>query len=207
VDVALNYTLSRANSELGQGVDETGLGPNTIQDATDPFASVQYGPAASDARPLVSVSGMIPLGWQMQLAPLLYFRSALPVFITDGIDRNGDFVANDIPDRASAFDRVDRPPRDIGPCRTINCGRGAASSQFNLRVSRRFELRGSRLVAIAEVFNLFNARNPSRFNPLRLLGPTDVASPNPDFMQPTAFAGDFQQPVQRIGQLALRWAF
>ncbi len=38
IDFALSYTLSRAKSDLGQGVDETGLGPNTIQDATDPFA-------------------------------------------------------------------------------------------------------------------------------------------------------------------------
>jgi len=207
IDVALNYTLSRARSELGQGVDETGLGPNTIQDATDPFAPVAYGPAASDARQLVSLSAIIPLKWGIQVSPVFYYRSALPVFLTEGLDRNNDSINNDIPDRAHAFDGVGHAPRDIGPCRTINCGRGAGSSLFNLRVSRRFALRGSRFTVIAEGFNLFNASNPSTFNGRRLLGTPQSPSANPDFLQPTSFAGDFQQPVQRAGQVALRWSF
>jgi hypothetical protein len=209
LDFALSYTLAKARSELGQGVDETGLGPNTIQDATDPFAPVEYGPAASDARHLVSLSAIVPVVWQIQVAPLFHHRSALPVFITDGVDRNNDFNANDIPERAVAFCGVGRPARDVGPCRTINCGRGAASTTFDLRVSRRFNFRGSHLTAIAEIFNLFDASNPSAFNvnARRLLGTVQSASPNPDFLQPASFSGDFQQPVQRVGQLALRWSF
>lgn len=144
LDFAFSNTLSRATSELGQGLDETGLGPNTIQDATDPFAAVQDGPSTSDATYLVSLSAIIPLPWQMQVSPLFYYRSALPVFIVEGIDRNNDFVNNDIPDRAFAFDDVGQPPRDIGSCRTINRGRGAASSQVSLRLSRPFALRNSR---------------------------------------------------------------
>jgi hypothetical protein len=207
LDFALSYTLAKARSELGQGVDETGLGMNTIQDATDPFAPVQYGPAASDARHLVSLSAIVPLLWQLQVAPLFHYRSALPVFITDGVDRNNDFNNNDIPERAFAFDGVGEAPKNIGPCVTINCGRGAGSSQFNLRVSRQCQLRGSRLTVIAEGFNLFNASNPAAFIGRRLLGTAQSSSPNPDFLQPTSFSGDFQQPVQRIGQVALRWSF
>ena len=207
LDFALNYTLSRAKSELGQGVDETGLGPNTIQDATDPFAAVGYGPASSDARHLVSFSAIVPLGWQMQLAPIFYYRSALPVFIIEGLDRNNDFTTNDIPDRAFAFDGVGQTAREIGACETVNCGRGAASSQFSLRVSRQFALHGSRVTLIGEVFNLFNASNPSGFNGRRLIGTVQASSPNPDFLQPTSFSGDFQQPVQRVAQVALRWSF
>jgi len=30
---------------------------------------------------------------------------------------------------------------------------------------------------------------------------------NPDFMRPTAYSGDFQQPEQRIGQIGLRFSF
>ena len=105
IDFALNYTLSRARSELGQGVDETGLGPNTIQDATDPFAPVKYGPAASDARHLVSLSAIVPLAGQIQVAPVFYYRSALPVFIIEGLDRNADSINNDIPDRAFSVRR------------------------------------------------------------------------------------------------------
>ena len=207
IDFTLNYTLARAKSELGQGVDETGLGPNTLQDATAPFAPVQYGPAASDARHLVSCSAIVPLRWQIQLAPVFYYRSALPVFIIENIDRNNDSFVGDIPDRAFAFDSIDGPPRDIGQCRTINCGRGASSTQFDLRMSRRFTLRASHLTVIGEVFNLFNASNPSAFNARRLIGTAQSSSANPTFMQPSSFAGDFQQAVQRVGQIALRWSF
>jgi hypothetical protein len=207
LDFALNYTLSGARSELGQGVDETGLGPNTIQDAEDPFATVGYGPAASDARHLVSLSAIVPLGWQTQLAPIFYYRSALPVFIVEGLDRNNDGNNNDVSDRAFAFDGAGRAAREIGACATVNCGRGAASSQFNMRLSRQFVLYGSRLTLIGEVFNLFNASNPSGFRTPRLIVEKGVPLPNPDFLQPAAFSGDFQQPVQRAGQLAVRWTF
>jgi hypothetical protein len=207
IDLALNYTLSRAKSDLGQALDETGLGPNTIQDATNPFAPVAFGPASSDARHLVSVSALVPLKWRIQVAPVLYYRSALPVFITEGLDRNGDFNNNDLPDRAFAYD-AGGPPRDLGACVTINCGRGAAHTQLNLRVSKRMMLHGgSRLDVIAEVFNLFDASNPSTFNGRRLLGSTQNSTANPDFLQPTSYAGDFQRSEQRVGQVALRWGF
>ena len=50
----------------------------------------------------------------------------------------------------------------MGACETINCGRGAALAQFNLRVSKVFKLpHGMNLEAIGEVFNLFNAINPN----------------------------------------------
>ena len=208
IDFALSYTLSRAKSDLGQGVDETGLGPNTIQDATNPFAPVQFGLASSDARHLVSLSAIIPVKWDIQVAPIFYYRSALPVFTIEGLDRNNDFVNNDNPDRAFAFDGLGRPPRDIGSCPAINCGRGAASTQFNIRLSKRIVLLGgSRVEVIGEVFNLLNASNPSAFNARRLLGSIQSPVANPDFMQPTSFSGDFQRPEQRVGQLALRWTF
>jgi hypothetical protein len=207
LDFAVSYTLSNAKSELGQAVDETGLGPNTIQDATDPFAPVQFGPAATDARHLLSVSAVIPLKWRVQVAPILYYRSALPVFITEGIDRNGDTINNDIPERAFAYDDVGQPPRETGSCTTINCGRGAAATQFNLRISKRIALGAARLDVIAEVFNLFDAANPSGFVARRLLGSAQNPLANPDFMQPTAFSGDAQRPEQRVGQVALRWGF
>ena len=208
IDFALSYTLSRAKSDLGQGVDETGLGPNTIQDAANPFAPVQFGLASSDARHLVSLSAIIPVQWDIQVAPIFYYRSALPVFTFQGLDRNNDFVNNDIPDRAFAFDGLGRPPRDIGSCPTINCGRGASSTQFNVRVSKQMALpNGSRLDVIGEVFNLFDASNPSGFNARRFLGSIQSPVANPGFMQPTSFSGDFQRPEQRVGQLALRWTF
>src|SRR5262249_42504377 len=113
------------------------------------------------------------------------------------------------PDRSYVFDGIGHPPREIGPCLTINCGRGAASSQFNLRLTKRFTAGTSRVTAIVEGFNLLNARNPSGFITRRLITDSNTGQlvTNPAFLQPTTFSGDFQQPVQRALQLALRWSF
>jgi hypothetical protein len=207
IDVAASYTLSSAKSLFGQAVDETGLGANVsrVLDAVNPFAAVGFGPASADARHRISASAIVPMPWGVQVAPIFYYRSALPVTTIEGVDRNNDFVNNDLPDRAYTFDGVGRAPKDIGPCTTINCSRGAKFSQLNARLSRRFTLAGgSRVDVIAEAFNVFNASNPAAFNARRLLGPNN---PNPDFMQPSASAGDFQQPEQRVGQIGVRWMF
>jgi hypothetical protein len=59
--------------------------------------------------------------------------------------------------------------------------------------------------AIAEVFNLFNARNPSLpISQRRILNDGTI---NPLFMQPERFAGDVGQPEQRIGQVGFRLTF
>jgi hypothetical protein len=62
-----------------------------------------------------------------------------------------------------------------------------------------------RLEAIAEVFNLFNAKNPSIPLTSQRLSPAGV--PLASFMQPNAYAGDFQQPEQRVGQIGFRITF
>ena len=61
-----------------------------------------------------------------------------------------------------------------------------------------------RVEAIGEFFNLLNAKNPAGFRTGRLLGD---GTPNPDFMQPTEFSGDFQNPEQRVGQIGFRFSF
>jgi hypothetical protein len=123
---------------------------------------------------------------------------------------------NDIPERAVAFDGFDSNGvakfKDTGACTTINCGRGAPFSQLNLRVSRVIHLPGRMNVeAIGEIFNVFNAINPNNFEravsginqTVRLVG----GAPNPAYMQPSRFAGDFQQPEQRVGQIGFRFSF
>jgi len=65
--------------------------------------------------------------------------------------------------------------------------------------------------AIGEIFNLFNAINPANIEStissvnqtVRLVG----GAANPTYMQPTRFAGDFQQPEQRVGQIGFRFTF
>jgi hypothetical protein len=55
------------------------------------------------------------------------------------------------------------------------------------------------------VFNLFNAKNP--FLPLASNRLNAAGAPLPSFMQPTAYAGDIQQPEQRVGQVGFRLTF
>ena len=207
IDLAASYTLSSAKGYLGLAADETaftGGRTHSVLDATDPFAPAEYGPGATDARHRVSISAIAPIGWGVQVAPIFYYRSALPVNTIEGVDSNNDFNNNELPARAYAFNGIGRPATEIGACPTVNCGRGARFTQLNVRISKRFAMRrGSQFDLIGEIFNLFNASNPAGFNRQRLL----ANSPNPNFMQPAAFAGDFQQPEQRVGQVGIRWTF
>jgi hypothetical protein len=214
IQVSAWYSLSESISTTGNRGDELDI--TNIQNAADPFNDVQSGPARrSDARHRATVSAVIQLPYGFQVSPIWRYRSALPVNIVEGVDLNRDDVNNDIPLRAYAFDGVGNAPKDIGECTTINCGRGASLSQVNLRVSKSFGIgAGVRVEAIGEVFNLFNAKNPSGFGPFtnfqdkRLVINADgTTSPNPTFLQPRTYAGDFQEPEQRVGQIGFRIVF
>ena len=215
-DFTGSYTLSRGRSTIGTAGDE--LDTRYLQDATNPFDDPRMlGPnRRTDARHRISASATMQLPWSLRVAPILIFRSALPVYIGEGVDLNLDGELNDLPERAVAFDGFDSNgvvrAKDIGPCETINCGRGPRFSQLNLRVSRTFRLMGrANVEAIGEIFNLFNAINPANIEStisgvvqtVRLVG----GAANPTYMQPTRFAGDFQQPEQRVGQIGFRFTF
>jgi hypothetical protein len=216
VDFTGSYTLSKGVSTIGTAGDE--LDSRYILDATNPFDDPRMlGPnRRTDARHRITASATMQLPMGFRVAPILIYRSALPVYQGEGVDLNLDGELNDLPARALAFDGFDSngvvKTKDIGPCTTINCGRGAAFSQLNIRVSRTFPLFGhANVEAIGEVFNLFNAINPANIEStissvvqtVRLVG--GVA--NPTYMQPTRFAGDFQQPEQRVGQIGFRFTF
>jgi carboxypeptidase family protein len=204
VDFSTSYTLGSATSNMGTASDE--LDANYVQDVTNPFADVQLGPSGrSDARHRASASAIIRLPWGLQAAPFFIFRSALPVFTFEGIDRNHDGNNNDITTKAYQYDGLGKPPKEIGDCAHINCSRGAPLTQLNLRVSKSFPLTGrARVEAIAEVFNAFNALNPAfALASQRLAGGVQRGA----FMQPIAFAGDFHQPEQRVGQVGFRFVF
>ena len=106
-----------------------------IQNSADPFNDVQNGPSRrSDSRHRATISAIFSLPAGFQVSPIWRYRSGLPVNIVEGVDLNHDGVNQDIPARAYAFDGVGNAPKDIGECKTINCGRGASLSQVNLRV-------------------------------------------------------------------------
>jgi hypothetical protein len=146
----------------------------------------------------------------IQLSPLLIFRTKLPLAITEGADLNKNSENNDIPLRAYEFQSVNADGtanfKDIGECKTWGCGFGARQSQFNLRAGKRFNIHGSMAIeAFAEVFNMFNAKNPSAFILTRTV--SAGAALNPSFLKPTSYSGDFQQPDQRVGQIGARFTF
>jgi hypothetical protein len=208
IDFTATYTLASARSQIGTAADE--LNSNNLQDATLLYDDPRVmGPTSrTDARHQGTLAGIFQK-WGFTVSPIFLFRSPLPVSITEGLDLNQNSERNDIPVKAYAFDGLNpdgtAKVKEIGDCKTWNCGRGAWRSQMNLRVSRSFGLFGrARIEAIGEVFNLFNARNPSGFTTGRLLG---TGAPNPNFMAPVDFSGDFQQPEQRVGQIGFRFSF
>jgi outer membrane receptor protein involved in Fe transport len=134
------YSLSKAESMTGNGSDELNI--QNIQNHLDPYADVQMGPSGrTDARHRVSLSAVWQAPWGITVSPVFRYRSALPVNLTQGVDVNLNGVNNDISDTAFAFDGFDdngfAKVKDIGPCETINCGRGASQSTMSLRVSKR----------------------------------------------------------------------
>lgn len=209
LDLNASYTLSKATSDVGTAYDE--IVQNLVQDVTDPFGPVQNGPSTrTDARHRVTASAIVEAPWDIWIAPILLFRSALPVHTFEGIDLNADSQVNDKTALAYRYtglnDNGSATFEEAGPCETVNCSRRAPFSQLNLRVSKSFRLAGpARIEAIAEVFNVFNAKNPSI--PLTTQRRSPAGVPLASFMQPTAFAGDFQQPEQRVGQIGFRITF
>ena len=211
------YQWSSARGLGGLGLDE--LTTNLVQDATDPLNDVQWGPSArTDARHKVIDQRRDPVAMgHLRVADLpLPIGAAAP-----HLDRVRRECRRDqqrhLPDRVLVHRdrrRRERPVRRrLGACENINCGRGAALTQFNLRVSKVFKLpHGMNIEAIGEVFNLFNAINPnfgvgaassSRY----YMGTAASHSPNTVFMKPTAYSGDSGQPEQRVGQIGFRFTF
>jgi hypothetical protein len=209
LDLNAWYSLSDSTSNVGPAYDE--LDANLVQDIRDPFGPVQDAPATrTDARHRVTVTAIIQAPWSLQVAPMVVYRSALPTHTFEGLDLNGDGNTVDRTARAYRYTGLDDSGRatfeEMGACDTVNCSRRAPFSQVNLRVSRGFRFGASaRIEAIAEMFNLFNARNP--FLPLTTARLTGAGVPQTSFMQPSAYAGDIQQPEQRVGQVGFRVSF
>lgn len=216
VQVNAWYTLAKATGRGGQAVDE--LTTNLVQDSTKPLADVQSGPAArTDARHKVTLSAIIQAPWGITVSPFYRYRSALPMHTWYGYDANADGVSNDIHPTAYRYTGIDAAGvpsyKEIGPCETVNCGRGSSLSQLNLRVSKAVQI-GPRLTAelIGAVFNLTNAINPAftvgaASSAAFYTGTLANHSANTVFMKPNAFAGDNGQPEQRVGQVGFRITF
>jgi hypothetical protein len=132
------------------------------QDQRD-FAA-DRGPGVNDSRHRLAANAAVDLPYAFQIAGILTTRSALPYNITTGVDNNGDTFL------------TDRPP-GVGR----NSGRGDPFWQTDVRISRAFRLKKTRIELLGEIFNLANHRNW-----IANLG--DKSSTN-QFGKPTAAAG------------------
>jgi hypothetical protein len=203
-DLDTSYTLSKATSHLGTAADD--LPQNITQDVHNLFSDFQLGPSTRlDARHRVSASGIVRLPYEFQTAATLVFRSALPVTTLLGVDANADGLNADHTTTAYRYTGMNNETgaatfEEAGTCETVNCSRRAPFSQVNLRLSRSFKIVGNaRVEAMFDLFNVFNAKNPSI--------PASTNLNNTAFMQPTAFAGDVGQGEQRMAQIGARFSF
>ncbi len=190
------YTLSSAYGNVLAGADEFRLTDGNHQpdlsgsgvagvsvDPLDPLCHACFGPLDTDARHRVTLAATYraPLGFD--LSGIFRYRSALPYTDYAGVDLNADGFTLDLPPGV----------------KHVNSLRGASFSQLDVRAGKEFALGAGRSIELlAEVFNLFNAKNPSGY-----VGNRTAAN----YMQPTTFAGDPLQGEQRLAQLGLRIRF
>lgn len=192
-DFQFNYTLSKAEGNILAGADEfritdaghqadfAGRGDQSVN-PLNPGCDACTGPLNTDARHRVTIAGFYRAPWGVSVSTIFRYRSALPYTENLGRDVNGDGFTI-----------------DIAPGQHVNNLRGSSFSQFDLRLSKEFQIGGVNLEILAEVFNLFNDKNPAGFNGNRNAGAA--------FGQPTSYAGDANQLEQRVGQLGLRISF
>jgi hypothetical protein len=121
-------------------------GPKAFpQDQTNLMAD--RGPVPNDARHQLTATGTVSGPRGLQLAAIVYARSALPYNITTGADDNRNGVTND-------------RPRGVGR----NSARGSALFQADVRLSKVFLPAGRRLEVLVEAFNVFNRVNLTEYN-------------------------------------------
>jgi hypothetical protein len=177
------YSLSESKSSASQvATDE--FGTYNVLDMFDPYKPEQEAPTRTDARHRFTISGSWEPGAGFIISPVFRYKSKTPYNVILGVDTNRDgTTTNDLPPGVTSY----------------NSARGSDYSQFDLRVSKTFNLgKQARFVLIGEVFNLFNDTNPGVYV-------TNMQASN--FGQPTQYAGDFQRGEQRLAQFGVRFEF
>ncbi len=128
----------------------------------------QEGPLDTDAVQRIVLSGIYELPWNFQVSGFFRWNSDRPYNELVRTDLDGDGFAYSI------------------TTENVNALRGSGFSQMDLRLVYNLNIKEAvQIQGIFEVFNLFNASNPTNF-----IG--DVGNAN--FEQPTAWAGDRSSP-------------
>jgi hypothetical protein len=190
------YTYGNARGNVLVGADEFRLtdagfqpdlkgGPrkDVSVNPLNPNCGACFGALDTDAHHRVTIGATYLAPYGVGVSGVFRYRSALPFMIYSGKDLNGDGFSVDLP-----------------PGTHVNQGRGSSFSQFDLRLSKDFIFTGTVGIEIlAEVFNIFNAKNPAGFRG----DITQTAS----FGQPSKYAGDPLQGEQRLLQFGARVHF
>jgi hypothetical protein len=119
----------------------------------------EYGPAATDVRHRVSLTGTVTAKWGIRFNPLLSVNSGPPFDITAGHDLYGDTLFNGRPGIApsaaipgvvaTSYGLLDPNPTPGEKLLPRNFGRGPGQIMFNVRVGRTFAFGSSREGAAA----------------------------------------------------------
>jgi carboxypeptidase family protein/TonB-dependent receptor-like protein len=190
------YTYSEAEGNILAGADEfrltdAGYEPSwrVARDVSanplNPWCSACFGPLNTDARHRITLSGVYQGPWGINVAGMYRYRSATPYTVFTTSDPNHDgFIF------------------DLLPGDHVNSERGDTFSQFDLRLAKEFTFgSGFGFELIAEMFNVFNEKNPAGFNVL-----FDAAG-NPTGLEPTTYSGDPLQGEHQLIQLGARIRF
>ncbi|HEX9941951.1 MAG TPA: TonB-dependent receptor, partial [Thermoanaerobaculia bacterium] len=198
------YTYSEAEGNVLAGADEfrltdAGYAPSfrVARDVSanplDPLCGACIGPLNTDARHRVTLSSVYQGPWGINVAGMYRYRSATPFTTFTTSDPNGDgFVF------------------DLLPGDHVNSKRGHSFSQLDLRLAKEFTFGPVGLELIAEMFNVFNEKNPASRSVVFDTSGTPATNPNFGFpigSQYNAYAGDPLQGEQRLTQVGVRVRF
>lgn len=153
VQLSANYTWSHDTD-------------STSSDRNYTEAAREIGDSTADRRHRINVSGMYMLPGQVQISGILQWASTRPINVHSGRDLNGDGIGNDYPSDLT---------RNMG-CRglelsTINELRAELSrdpvseaacpvfTSVDLRASKYFDILGTQLQVMAQMFNVLNVSN------------------------------------------------
>jgi hypothetical protein len=198
------YTYSKATGNIIGGADEFRITRveyqpdlSSVRDQSvnpyDPSCTGQCkGYLDTDSRHRVTFAGTYHLPLGINVSGMFRYRSATPYTKWSGTDITGDGYAFDLtPDT-----------------KHVNSQRGHSFSQFDLRFSKDFKLSGDIGVEVlAEVFNVFNSKNPAGYVGNCGYNTTTHACDNPAYGQPSTYAGDPGMGEQRLAQFGLRFHF
>ncbi len=189
------YTFSHITGNVLAGADEFRLTDlnyepslRAVRDVSinplNPTCGACEGPLNTDARHKLTLSVVYQGPWGINTSGMFRYHSATPYTIYTATDPNND---------GFKFDLL--------PGGKLNGARGSSFSQFDLRLSKVINVGPVGVELIAEVFNLFNEKNPAAYTVV-----FDNKG-NPIGTKPTAFAGDPLQGEQRLAQLGVRIRF